>query len=78
MNNITVQPLWLSAFYRYTQKLYFVIFSYPSILTFGLGAQKNRLIETVLRDCSFEYKQHMFLLKNKKTIFTLRTLNLEA
>ena len=26
----------------------FVIFSYPSILTYVLGAQKNRLIETVL------------------------------
>ena len=26
----------------------FLIFYYPSILTFALGAQKNRLIETVL------------------------------
>ena len=25
-----------------------LIFSYPSVLTFVLGAQKNRLIETVL------------------------------
>ena len=33
------------------------IFSYPSILTFVLGAQMNRLI-------SFEYQQHMFWLRN--------------
>ena len=32
------------------------ILSYPSVLTFVLGAQKNRLIEKVL----FEYPQHMF------------------
>ena len=35
------------------------IFSYPSILTFVLGAQKDHLIETVL----FEYPQHMFRLR---------------
>ena len=37
------------------------IFSYPSVLTFVLGAQKNRLIETVV-----EFPQHMFWLRNKK------------
>ena len=33
-----------------------LIFSYQLILTFALGAQKNRPIE----DGSFEYPQHMF------------------
>ena len=41
-----------------------LIFSYLSILTFVLGAQKNRL-------CSFEYPQHMFWLRNKKINFGL-------
>ena len=34
-----------------------------------MGAQKNRLIETVLlstHNGSFEYPQHMFCLRNKK------------
>ena len=39
-------------------------------LNMCLGAQKNRLIETVL----FEYPQHMFWLKNKKINFPLHTL----
>ena len=56
----------------------------PSILTYVLGAQKNRLIETILLstqkelshwDSSFEYPQHKFWLKNKKIKFSLRTLN---
>ena len=34
------------------------IFSNPSVLTFVLGAQKNR-------DGSFEYPQHMFRRRNK-------------
>ena len=39
-----------------------------------MGAQKNRLIATVLyRDVSFEYPQHMFWLRNKKNKFQLRT-----
>ena len=37
-----------------------------------LGAQKNRLIETVN---SFEYPQHMFSLRNKKIKFFVRTLS---
>ena len=36
------------------------LFSYPAILRYVLGAQKNRLIETG----SFEYPQHMFWLSN--------------
>ena len=38
------------------------IFSYPSVLTFVLGAEKNRLN-------SFEYPQQMFWLRDKKIIF---------
>ena len=41
------------------------MFSYQAVLTYVLGAQKNRLIEMV----SFEYPQHMFWLRNKKVIF---------
>ena len=37
-----------------------LIFSYPSVLTYVLGAQKNRLVE---------YPQYMFWLRNKKIIF---------
>ena len=45
-----------------------LILSYSSALTYILGAQKNRLVETVLlstdniclQDDSFEYPQHMF------------------
>ena len=48
-----------------------LIFSYPSVLTYILGAQKNRLNETDL----FEYPQHMFWLRNKKIIFLVRTFN---
>ena len=40
------------------------IFSYLSVLTFVLGAQKNRLIQGF-----FEYPQHMFWLRNYKNIF---------
>ena len=36
------------------------LFSYPSVSTCVLGAQKNRLVETVRRDGSFEYPQHTF------------------
>ena len=41
------------------------IFSYPSVLTYVFGAQKNRLIETVI----FEYPQHIFWLRNKNNIY---------
>ena len=41
------------------------LFSYPSVKTCVLGAQKNRLMG------SFEYQQHMFCwLRNKKIIFS--------
>ena len=42
----------------------------PIILAYVLGAQKNRLIETVLLSTL-----NMFWLKNKKVIFLLRTFN---
>ena len=45
--------------------------SYPSVLTYVLGTQKNHLIETVL----FEYPQHMFWLRNKKIIFSYTLLS---
>ena len=45
-------------------------FSYSSIKTCVLGAQKNRLIETVL-----EYPQHMFRLRNKKNNFQYALLS---
>ena len=45
------------------------LFSYPSILTCDLGAQKNLLIETF-----FEYSQHILRLRNEKNNFTGRTL----
>ena len=48
------------------------MFSYPLIKSYVLGAQKNRLIETVL----FEYLQHMFWSRNKKDAFSVCTLNL--
>ena len=41
------------------------LFSYPSVATYVGGAQKNRLIETVL----LSIRQHMFWLRNKKIIF---------
>ena len=41
----------------------------PSVLTCVLGAQKNRLIETVLLST-----QHMFWLRNKKVNFPVCTL----
>ena len=41
-----------------------LIFSYPLILTYVLGAQKNRLIETVLLST-----HNMFWLRNKKNNF---------
>ena len=44
-----------------------LIFSYPSVLTYVLGAQKN---------CSFEYQQHMFWLKSKKIVFFITTKGL--
>ena len=40
------------------------IFIYPSVLTYVLGAQKNRPIETVLLSTD-----NMFWLRNKKIIF---------
>ena len=40
-----------------------LIFSYPSVLTYVLGAQKNRLTG------SFEHSKHMLRLTNKKIIF---------
>ena len=43
------------------------LFTYPSVLTCVLGAQKNR-------DGSFEYPQHMFWLRNKKNNFPVHTL----
>ena len=46
------------------------LFAYPSVQTYVFGAQKNRLIETIL----FEYQQHMFWLRNKKNNFLIRTL----
>ena len=46
------------------------IFSYPSVLTCVLGAQRNRLIETVLLST-----HNMFWLINRKIKFPLRTLN---
>ena len=46
------------------------MFSYPSVLTYVLGAQKNRLIETALLSTL-----NMSWLKNKKIIFALHTLN---
>ena len=41
------------------------IFSYSSVLTYVLDAQK----EPSHRDGSFEYPQHMYWFRNKKTIF---------
>ena len=46
------------------------LFSYPSGKTSILGAQK----EPSYRDGSFEYRQHMFWLRNKKNNFQLSTL----
>ena len=40
--------------------------SFPSVIAYVLGAQKNRLDETVHY---FEYPQHMFWLRNKKIKF---------
>ena len=42
----------------------------PIILAYVLGAQKNRLIETVLLST-----HNMFWMRNKKNIFLLHTLN---
>ena len=42
------------------------IFSYPSILTFVLGAEKNRLIETVLLST-----HNICLVENAKAQFSL-------
>ena len=44
---------------------------YASALKYVLGAQKNRLNETV-----FEYPQHIFWLRNKEHIFLVPTLNM--
>ena len=44
------------------------LFSYPAIKTYVLGAQKNRLIETVLLST-----HNMFWLINKKINFQLPT-----
>ena len=42
----------------------------PIIFGISFGCSK----EPSHRDCSFEYPQHMFWLRNKKIIFLLRTL----
>ena len=59
--------------FRYTQilSIKLSIFSYPSVLTYVLGANKNRLIETVLLST-----HNMFWLRNKKISFLLHTLDL--
>ena len=44
-------------------------FPYPSVSTYVVGTQKNRVDETV-----FKYLQHMFWLRNKKNDFQLPTL----
>ena len=46
------------------------IISYPSVLTYVLGAQKNRVIETVLLST-----HNMFCLRYKKIISSLHALN---
>ena len=49
-----------------------LIFSYPSFLTYVLGAQMNHLIETIL------FSAHniiMFWLRNKKNIFCYTLLS---
>ena len=46
------------------------LFSYPSILSYVLGAQKNRLIETVLLSTHII----MFWMRNKKINFFVCTL----
>ena len=48
--------------------LKFRLFSYPSVETCVLGAQKN----ASHRDGSFKYLQYMFWLRNKKNSFQLR------
>ena len=47
--------------------------SYPSVLTYVLGAQKNRLIETVLLST-----HNIFWLRNKKINFLVGTLKLRT
>ena len=42
-----------------------VIFSYPSVLTFVLGAKNNRLIDMI----AFKYPHYIFWLRKRKTIF---------
>ena len=44
------------------------MFSYPLVLRYVLGAQKNRLVETALLST-----HNMFWLRNKKNIFLLHT-----
>ena len=47
-----------------------LILSYPSVLTYVWGAQKNRLIETVL----LSTHNICFRLRNKKNNFMVHTL----
>ena len=56
--------------FRYTKKfsLKLLIFSYPSVLAYVLGAQKNRLIETVLLSTN-----NICFGLNKKIVFLLHT-----
>ena len=52
-----------------------LVFSYQSVLTYVLSAQKNRLIGSI------EYPQHMFWLRSKQAIFsspTLKDLNFHS
>ena len=46
-----------------------LILSYPSVITYVLGAQKNRLIGTVLLST-----HNMFWLRKRKLFFFVRTL----
>ena len=48
-----------------------LIFSYPSVLSYVLGAQKNRLIEIVL----LSIHNICFGVSNKKLKFLVHTLN---
>ena len=48
-----------------------LIFSYPSFLSYVLGAQQNCLIETVLLSTN----NKMFWLRNKNFFFFVYTLN---
>ena len=47
-----------------------ILFSYPSVLTYVLGAQKNRLIETLF----FFSTHNMFWMRNNTIYFLVCTL----